>query len=421
MVQVSPLPVTMMLSSALGLQKACRTGRWPLETADEIISAMRAIAPPGQASLDDATLTELRHWTAALLRVKPDADAEYARFRQITERENPAQPAELGSWLADKAVLVVGGTGCIGSALIRELRAHQPSRIASISRGEHTWVSQDRVDYRRVDIRDGQALKDLVADSRPDVVFHLAGQRDPGLAERSVYDTVTTNILGTRNVVAAAAAAGAQQVVHASTGKAMRPYSREVYAASKRLAEFVVYQARSDFARASMARFTHIVDNSLVQPEEPLTVAGEQSLESAQLLLQAGLTPAADDLYVHAIRDLGWPISLLDLAIGTLRQIGSSVPIYFSGFDKGYEDTVRPDLFDPRSAGDVSPLFNKFEAARAEPSSAGTDRFDVRFDLSRNLDYAISGLAAACQSTGDTYALRAALDVASLALRDAAR
>ncbi|MGO9160490.1 MAG: polysaccharide biosynthesis protein [Streptosporangiaceae bacterium] len=406
-----------------------------METADEIISAMRAIAPPGQASLDDATLTELRHWTAALLRVKPDADAEYARFRQITERENPAQPAELGSWLADKAVLVVGGTGCIGSALIRELRAHQPSRIASISRGEHTWVSQDRVDYRRVDIRDGQALKDLVADIRPDVVFHLAGQRDPGLAERSVYDTVTTNILGTRNVVAAAAAAGAQQVVHASTGKAMRPYSREVYAASKRLAEFVVYQARSDFARASMARFTHIVDNSLVHKRllachserffrlhEPGVVFYAQSArESAQLLLQAGLTPAADDLYVHAIRDLGWPISLLDLAIGTLRQIGSSVPIYFSGFDKGYEDTVRPDLFDPRSAGDVSPLFNKFEAARAEPSSAGTDRFDVRFDLSRNLDYAISGLAAACQSTGDTYALRAALDVASLALRDAAR
>lgn len=406
-----------------------------METAGEIISAMRAIAPPGQASLDDATLTELRHWTAALLRVRPDADAEYARFRQISSREIPAQSTGLCDWLADKAVLVIGGTGCIGSALIRELRAHQPGRIASISRHEHTWVSQDGVEYHRVDIRDGRALKDLVADIHPDVVFHLAGQRDPGLAERSVYDTVTTNILGTRNVLAAAAAAGAHQVVHASTGKAMRPYSREVYSASKRLAEFVVYQSRSDFALCAMARFTHIVDNSLVHQRllashsdrffrlhEPGVVFYAQSArESAQLLLQAGLTPAADNLYVHAIRDLGWPVSLLDLAIGTLRDIGSSVPIYFSGFEKGYEDTVRPDLFDPRSGGDVSPLFNKFEAVRAAQSSAGTDRFDVRFELSRDLDDALSDLTAVCRSTGDTGALRAALDVASVALQRAAR
>ena len=406
-----------------------------METAGEIISAMRAIAPPGQASLDDATVADLRHWTAELLRVRADADAEYARFRQIGEREIPAQPTGLGSWLQGKAVLVVGGTGCIGSALIRELRAYQPGQIASISRGEHRWIRQEDVDYRRVDIRDGQGLKDRVAEIHPDVVFHLAGQRDPGLAERSVYETVSTNIQGTRNVLAAAAAAGAQRVVHASTGKAMRPYSREVYAASKRVAEYIVYQAQEEFAHCAMARFTHIVDNSLVHRRlracgndrffrlhEPGVVFYAQSArESAQLLLQAGLGAQADELYVHAIRDLGWPVSLLDLAIGTLRDIGCSVPIYFSGFDKGYEDTVRPDLFDPHTAGNVSPLFNRFEAARAEPSSAGTDRFDVRVERSWRLDDAISALEAACVPTRDTAALREALDVASLALRDAAR
>ena len=168
-------------AAALGLQKACRTGRWPLETADEIISAMRAIAPPGQASLDDATLTELRHWTAALLRVKPDADAEYARLRQITEeKENPAQPAELGSWLADKAVLVsaepvawFGPDQGVARAPAEPDREHQPRRA-------HLGQPGPRGLSPRRSIRDRQALKDLVAD--------IAGRRVPAWPASGIQD-----------------------------------------------------------------------------------------------------------------------------------------------------------------------------------------------------------------------------------------
>ena len=71
------------------------------------------------------------------------------------------------------------------------------------------------------------------------MIFHVAAQREPALAEVEVHRTVSTNVLGTRNVLESAEAAGVRQVVCASTGKALRPYSPDIYTASKRAAEWV--------------------------------------------------------------------------------------------------------------------------------------------------------------------------------------
>src|SRR5258708_8405 len=65
----------------------------------------------------------------------------------------------------------------------------------------------------------------------------------------------------------------------------------------------------------------------------------------------------------HAITDRGWPLSLLDVAVGVLISTSSATPIYFSGYDPGYEEVPFPGLYDPMTAGDVSPLLNAFEAA----------------------------------------------------------
>src|SRR4029079_15833578 len=117
----------------------------------------------------------------------------------------------------------------------------------------------------RHDIRDGSALHRVFEDVRPDVVFHLAAQRDPGLAERTVRESLETNIAGTANVLAAAVAVGVDSIVYASTGKALRPFSPHIYAASKKVREFLAYAtAHGRNTRTSVVRFTHVVDNSLV-------------------------------------------------------------------------------------------------------------------------------------------------------------
>ena len=265
-------------------------------------------------------------------------------------------------------------------------------------------------------------------------MFHVAAQRNPGLAEIEVHRTVSTNVLGTRNVLAVAADAGVPQVVCASTGKALRPYSPDVYAASKRAAEWVGSTASSaGDMRCSAARFTHVVDNSIIVQRLHEWAGGgivrlhsteiafyiQSALESAQLLLIAGLGAARGALRVHAITDLGWPVSLLDLAVGVLAAARSATPIYISGYDRGYEEIPFPGLYDPATAGEVSPLLNAFEAARVtEAPCHMVDAFPLEMRPDPAPVKLLAALEEACDMTEDPDVIRGALDELSWSLLD---
>ncbi len=407
-----------------------------MATVSEIISAMRAAAPPGQRNLDGETLGELRSLTQALLAARPDAGEERARFLGLRQRGIAVPEPELNDWLGGTTVLVTGGTGCIGSALIAQVAGCRPRRLVSVSRGVTAgWPRLAGAEYIHGDIRDRCRLAAIFDEVRPDVVFHLAAQRDPGLAEREVHRTVSTNVLGTGHVISAAEEFGVPQVVSASTGKALRPYSREVYTASKRAAEWLMASAAAQgTARYSAARFTHVVDNSIIYAKladwcedgvirlhaADIMFYAQSALESAQLLLRTGLGASRGRLWVHAITDLGWPIGLLDLALGMLAETGSQAPVYFSGYDPGYESAPFPGLYDPRTAGEVSPLLNSFEAACADQVPGRvTDAFAAAFAPGPEPDAALLDLQDACAATEDPATVRAALDSLSWCLFDA--
>jgi hypothetical protein len=267
------------------------------------------------------------------------------------------------------------------------------------------------------------------------VVFHVAAQRDPGLAEHEVHRTVTTNVLGTRNLIDIAAEFGVPEVICASTGKALRPYSPDVYTASKRAAEWLLSDAAARRgASYSAARFTHVVDNSIVYARlldwceggvirlhsADIVFYVQSALESAQLLLGAGAGARPGALCVHALTDLGWPVSLLDVALGVLARTGSAAPIYFSGYDRGYEAAPFPGLYDPLTAGDVSPLLNAFEAARAGQSCGqAADAFPLQMASSTQPEERLLALEDTCARTQEPGAVRAALDELSWSLLDA--
>jgi nucleoside-diphosphate-sugar epimerase len=404
-------------------------------TFSEIITAMREAAPAGQEYLSPGVLGELRSLTQSLAAARPDAAEEHGRFLALRQRAIPVPEAELAAWLGGATVLVTGGTGCIGSTLMAQVARRSPQRLLSVSRGlTRGWPRVAAAEYAHADIRDSDSLAAIFAAARPDVVFHVAAQRDPGLAEREVHRTVTTNVLGTRNVICAAEDAGVSRVVVASTGKALRPYSREVYTATKRAAEWLVADAaRRGTASYSAARFTHAVDNSIIydrltcwaksgvvrlhHPE--IVFYAQSALEAAQLMLVAGLGARRGGLWAHAITDLGWPVSLLELALGVLAEADSRAPIYFSGYDAGYESTPFPGLYDPQTAGEVSPLLSAFEAAGAAAAAApGIDEFPVLFGADPQESSPLAQLRDAC-TTRQPPQVRAALDTLSWWLLDA--
>ena len=49
------------------------------------------------------------------------------------------------------------------------------------------------------DVRSRKQMSEIIADFRPDLIIHLAAQRNPALAERRVTETVSTNVLDRRS------------------------------------------------------------------------------------------------------------------------------------------------------------------------------------------------------------------------------
>ena len=73
--------------------------------------------------------------TQALLASKPEAQQEYARFLAAVRKDIDLPEPVLQGCLAGKRILVTGGTGCIGSALMAQLARFSPARLVSVSRG----------------------------------------------------------------------------------------------------------------------------------------------------------------------------------------------------------------------------------------------------------------------------------------------
>jgi nucleoside-diphosphate-sugar epimerase len=400
----------------------------------EIIAAMRRVVPAAAESISPAAASELANLTMTLRSARPDAVAECRRFEGVRERGIVARRDDLAAWIEGRSVLVTGGTGCVGSVLMTELGQFGPGRIVSVSRGvSECWRPQDGAEYASADVTDPESLSRVFDDVRPDIVFHLAAQRDPGRAEIEVRRTLLTNLFGTRNVMAAVVERGVPDLICATSGKALRPYSREVYTATKRVTEWLLATAAAtNDCRISAVRFTHVVDNSIIytrlqewceagiirlhDPEVMFYV--QSALECAQLMLAAGLDARTDELRISAITDLGWPVNLLDLAVGMLELTGSRSPIYFSGHDPGYEAVPFPGLYDPRTAADVSPLLSAFEAVFADQTD-GVDSFPLRMSADIDQDGLLRTLEEACAADAEPDVLRAALDDLSWASFDA--
>ncbi len=375
----------------------------------EIIGMMRRVAPPGQQHLSPATHGLLGGLTSGLTEARKDAPAEHARFLGIARRGLPLPEEALADRIRHATILVTGGTGCIGQKLIAHLDARVSGLgcIVSVSRGvtgdPAGWNPAAK--YRYADIRDLAAMGELMTDIRPDLVFHIAAQRDPGLAETDVHRTVSTNVIGTWNVLRAAAGAGVPQVVCASTGKALRPYSPDVYTASKRAAEWVSAGiADATGMTVSASRFTHVLDNSIIYRR-----LHQWALDGDVIRLHS------PDIafYVQSARESA---HLLLLA-----ALGAAPGEYRINDDKGYEEVAFPGLYDPATAGDVSPLINAFEAAVLTSSpSLRVDTFAPGITAGRRPFKLLAALDAACRLTQDPGVIRAALDELSWAVLDEA-
>ena len=133
--------------------------------------------------------------------------------------------------IANRAILVTGGTGTVGRALVRQLLPLEPRVVRIFSRDEmkHFYMMNefahhsDKLRFLVGDVRDEKRLQ--MAMDGIDIVFHLAAMKHVLLSSYNPFEAMKTNIIGTQNVIECALRNNVKRVIFASTDKAVNPTS----------------------------------------------------------------------------------------------------------------------------------------------------------------------------------------------------
>lgn len=131
-------------------------------------------------------------------------------------------------WLTNKKILITGGTGTIGKALLNRLLQYDVNHVYIFSRDEQkqdeelyyyrrnpkvSFIIGDIRNYRSVSL----ALKEI------DIVFHAAAMKIVSICECNPYEAFITNVIGTQNIIESAILNGVEKVIFTSSDKAANP------------------------------------------------------------------------------------------------------------------------------------------------------------------------------------------------------
>lgn len=280
-------------------------------------------------------------------------------------------------FVGGKRVIVTGGGGSIGSEICLRLAAFGAAAIQVIEHAEpamHHVLEElsalgttAEIDGRICNVRDAEALKAVMQEFRPDLVFHAAALKHVPYLERDWAEGIRTNVFGSVNVMDAAVAAGAEGVVMISTDKAIKPVS--VLGATKRMAELYAELLNREQAatRLLSVRFGNVLGSAgSVVPRfkaqiargGPVTVTHPEMIryfmtvrEACDLVLTSAAHGAAEQESARAsvyVLKMGHPVRILDLAERMVRlsglEPGRDIEIVTSGTRPG--ERLHEILFD---------------------------------------------------------------------------
>ena len=260
--------------------------------------------------------------------------------------------------IAGRSVLITGAGGSIGSELARQIARFSPEKLYLLDRDESglhatqlSLTGQGLLQGDEVilaDIRDLDAMRTVFRATLPDLVFHAAALKHLPLLESFPLEAFKTNVLGTLNVLTAAAEVGVGTVVNISTDKAADPCC--VLGNSKRIAERLT-ASLSDSEPGSFVsvRFGNVLGSrgSVVhafaaQIEEggPITVTHPDVRrffmlipEACQLVLAAASIGTDGEVMVL---EMGEQVKILEVANTLIRLSGrKDIDIIYTGLRPG--------------------------------------------------------------------------------------
>ncbi len=267
--------------------------------------------------------------------------------------------ARMGEHVRERAVLVTGAGGSIGSELARQLAVLQPRELILVDRNEASlFITQQQVrdDGETepvvcvIDIRDHAEMDRFFKRHQPEMIFHAAAHKHVGMMEHQPAEAFFNNTIATLNLARQATQHKVKTFCLISTDKAVEPSS--VMGATKRLAEKAI-QSLIDVCESgptafSMVRFGNVIGSSgsvipifekQIAARKAVTVTDREMTryfmtipEAAGLVLQASTYGNGGCLFTL---DMGKPVRIDDVARDLIRLRGLEpdvdIPVVYSG------------------------------------------------------------------------------------------
>lgn len=253
--------------------------------------------------------------------------------------------------IENKTIMVTGGTGSFGNAVISKMLAMNPRQIIVFSRDEDKQFrmgnkyNDNRIKFIIGDVRDKNAVSNAMAGV--DMVFHAAALKQVPNCEFFPMEAIKTNSIGAFNVCNAAIDNGVEKVVVLSTDKAVYPIN--VMGMSKALMERIMIAAAREkrgktqfcgtrygnvmYTRASVIPF--FVD--LMKAGKPLKIT-DKTMTRFMMSLDQSI-----DLVFHALAEgKDGEIFVRKAPAATVGDLAEALISIFS-YNKGIEEAgVRP-------------------------------------------------------------------------------
>ena len=168
--------------------------------------------------------------------------------------------------MKNKRILIIGGTGALGSNLVK--RYYDTNTIMVLSRNEHKQealrLEFPDVTYKLGDIKDKNAISRCFLEFKPDVVINTAAVKTVWVCQANPYESVEVNIFGHQNLidVIQESTHKIETVIFISTDKACKPVN--VYGMSKAIAEqlYVEFAKRQTDVKVVLARYGNVLNST---------------------------------------------------------------------------------------------------------------------------------------------------------------
>ena len=236
----------------------------------------------------------------------------------------------------NKVLLVTGGTGSFGNAIVSRFINTDIKEIRIFSRDEmkqddmRKLYNNDKLKFYIGDVRDQNSVDDVMRDV--DYMFHAAALKQVPSCEFHPMQAVKTNIVGTENVLNSAINAGVKKVIVLSTDKAVYPINamgiskammeRVVVAKGRNVAETMIAVTRYGNVIASRGSVIPLFINQL-RSGAPITITNPKmtrfmmSLDQAvKLVLFAFENGKSGDIFVQKA-----PAATIELLANTIKDI----------------------------------------------------------------------------------------------------